>query len=559
MQRLVCGGTVRLVSSRPAVQTAVAAARPQAAARLPAALAVLTAVAGGLALAGAFPPAGFWPLAAVGPAMLTIALWGQRGRIAFAVGVAFGLAFFLPLLSWLVNLAWYAWAALAVAESLIFAVLTIGQWLLLRLRAWPLAVGGWWVAAEVVRDRWPWGGFPWGRLVMSQATAPTVRWTAIGGPPFLTFLIALSGGCLAWVVLGSATARRRGQSWAGARLWPALALAASAAVAVCGATLPADQATAGGPTAVVAAIQGNVPHARNLPDLWRATTVTQNHASATERLAAEVRSGAVPAPDVVIWPENSTDQDPAYNPYIFNTIAAAVAAIGRPVLVGAVLQDPVRNAGQLWLPGKGPVAVYIKRRLVPFGEVIPFRSLLGKITSLPSTLQPVNFTPGHRPVVFHVGKIRLGDVICYEVGFDGLVSSEVAAGANLLAMQTNDADFEIDGQTSESLQQLDMARIRAIEHDRSVVVASTTGISAVIAPDGKLLTTTHTWTQAEIEARVPLRSSITLADRLGGWPEAYSPGARSPPLPGSSAWNSGAAASAERPAGTAHPSRHTAQ
>ena len=527
MQRLVRGGTVRLLSSGPAVSTAVTAARPQTGAGLRPLLAVSTALAGGLVLAAAFPPAGIWPLAAVGPAMLTIALWGQRGRVAFAVGIVFGLAFFVPLVSWLVNLAWYAWIALAAAESLIFAVLTIGQWLLLRLRAWPLAVGGWWVAAEAVRDRWPWGGFPWGRLVMSQATAPTVRWTAIGGPPFLTFLIALSGGCLAWVVLGSdwvvlgpAAVRRHRQSWIRARLWPALGFAASVAVAVCGAILPADQAVAGEPTAEVAAIQGNVPHATNLPDLWRATKVTQNHAAATERLAAEVRSGALPAPDVVIWPENSTDQDPAFNPYIFTTIATAVTAIDRPVLVGAVLQDPVRNAGQLWLPGKGPVAVYIKRRLVPFGEVIPFRGLLSKITNLPSSLQPVNFTPGHRAVVFRVGKIRLGDVICYEVGFDGLVRSEIAAGANLLAMQTNDADFEIDGQTGESLQQLAMARIRAIENDRSVVVASTTGISAIIAPDGQLLTSTGTWVRAEIEARVPLRSSITLANRLGGWPEA---------------------------------------
>src|SRR6202034_1740522 len=99
-------------------------------------------------------------------------------------------------------------------------------------------------------------------------------------------------------------------------------------------------------------------------------------------------------------------------------------AINRPVLVGAVLQDPVRNAGQLWLPGRGPVQIYVKRRLVPFGEVIPFRSLL--------------------------------------------------------------------------------ARIRAVEHDRAVVVASTTGISAIIAPDGGLLASTHTWQRAEIEATVPL-------------------------------------------------------
>ena len=261
-----------------------------------------------------------------------------------------------------------------------------------------------------------------------------------------------------------------------------------------------------------------MPHARNLPNLLRATTVTQNHAAATGRLAALVARGGAAAPDLLIWPENSTDQDPRFNVYISELISSAVAAIDRPVLVGTVLQDPVRNAGQLWLPGKGPVATYVKRRLVPFGEVIPFRGLLDMITSLPS-LQPVNFTPGHRAVVFRVGKIRLGDVICYEVGFDGLVSSEVAAGANLLAVQTNDADFELDGQTGETLQQLDMARIRAIEHDRAVVVASTTGISAIIAPDGRLLASSRTWQQAEIEARVPLRTTTTLADEIGGWPE----------------------------------------
>ena len=520
---------MRLLSSVPAVATAVTVPRPDAGLRLRSGPALICALAGGLALAAAFPPAGIWPLAVVGPAALTVALWRQRARLAVAAGAAFGVAFFFPLLSWLVNVAWYAWTALAVAETLIFAVLVLGQWLLLRLRAWPLAVAGWWVAAEAVRDRWPWEGFPWGRLVMSQATAPAGRWVAVAGPPFVTFLVALAAACLAWVVLGPARRQEhqvREQSDAGqalglrSRLWPAIALAASAGLALAGALLPAGQPAAPGQTAIVAAIQGNVPHAKNLPDLLRASQVTQNHANATEKLAARVKSGAVPAPDIVIWPENSTDQDPAFNPYIYGTIAAAVGAINRPVLVGAVLQDPVRNAGQLWLPGKGPVATYVKRRLVPFGEVIPFRGLISSMTSLPSTIQPVNFTPGHRPVVFRAGKVRLGDVICYEVGFDGLVGSEVSAGANLLAVQTNDADFEIDGQMGETEQQLDMARIRAMQYNRAVVVASTTGISAIIAPDGSLLASTRTWTQAEIEAKVPLLTSQTLAARLGGWPEA---------------------------------------
>ena len=160
----------------------------------------------------------------------------------------------------------------------------------------------------------------------------------------------------------------------------------------------------------------------------------------------------------------------------------------------------------------------MKRRLVPFGEYIPLRGLISKVTSL-TALQPEDFVPGNRTVVFKVGQIRLGDVICYEVAFDGLVGSEVAAGANLLSVQSNDATYERDGQTGESGQQLAMARIRAVEFDRSVVVASTTGYSALIRPDGQVITSSGTWTQAELEARVPLLTSRTLAERAGSAPE----------------------------------------
>ena len=161
----------------------------------------------------------------------------------------------------------------------------------------------------------------------------------------------------------------------------------------------------------------------------------------------------------------------------------------------------------------------MKRQLVPFGEYIPFRGLLRHITSLVN-LQPVNFTAGDKAVVFHTGRIRLGDVICYEVGFDGLVRSEVTAGANLLAVQSNDATFEVDGQSGESTQQVAMARIQAITSNRAVVYASTTGESAIISPAGAVLARSGLWQRAELDTRVPLRTGPTLADRLGGWPEA---------------------------------------
>jgi len=487
-------------------------ATPAIAASLPPPWALAVALTGGLALTAAFPPIGIWPLAPAGPALLAVALWRRGLRASLLAGLVFGLAFFVPLLSWLLNVAWYAWIALAIAEAVIFAVLAVGQRLLLDLRAWPLAVAGWWVCAEALRSRWPYA-FPWGRLAMSQAGTPAAPWAAVGGAPLLSFLVALAGTTLAWALLvpGRRAGLRR-------RALPLLAFAGAAGLALAGVLLPVDQPPPGTPTAVVAAVQGNVPHARSLSGLLRASTVTLNHAAATKALAARVRAGAAPAPGLVIWPENSTDLDPTYYPQVYSTIAGAVNAIHRPVLVGTLLANPVRNASVLWLPGHGPGQTYVKRQLVPFGEYIPFRGLLKHVTSLVN-LQPQNFTAGHRAVVFRAGRIRLGDVICYEVGFDGLVSSEVKAGANLLTVQTNDATFEVDGQRGETLQQLAMARIRAVESNRAVVVASTTGVSAIIAPDGRLIAHSGTWQRAVLEARVPLVSQRTLADRIGGWPE----------------------------------------
>src|SRR5580698_6555067 len=169
--------------------------------------ALLVSLAGGVVLALAFPPFGIWPLAVAGPCLLVLALAGRSLRGSFCCGLVFGLSFFFFLLTWLVNVAWYAWVALAVALAVIFAVLTVGQRLLLRLRFWPVAVAAWWVTAEAVRDRWPWP-FPWGRLAMSQAGAPDAGWMAVGGAPLLTFLLALTGAVLAWAVLNRGTARR---------------------------------------------------------------------------------------------------------------------------------------------------------------------------------------------------------------------------------------------------------------------------------------------------------------------------------------------------------------
>ena len=122
-------------------------------------------------------------------------------------------------------------------------------------------------------------------------------------------------------------------------------------------------------------------------------------------------------------------------------------------------------------------------------------------------------------MVFRIGKVRLGDVICYEVGFDNLVASEVTAGANLLTEQTNDADFELDGQTGRDAAAAGHGpdpgdRVRPGHggrgHDRGQ-----RDHRAGRAPDRQQ----PDLAAGLLEARVPLLSNATLAERLGEWPE----------------------------------------
>ncbi|MGM1060883.1 apolipoprotein N-acyltransferase [Saccharothrix sp. Mg75] len=466
--------------------------------------AVATAVVGGVSLALAFPPFDLWPLAALGPALLVLSVAGRRLRVAFGLGTVFGLSFFGPLLWWLSNLGLLPWIGLVVLQALFLGLHGVLVRLLMRLPWWPVAVAASWVAVEALRGRFPLGGFPWGRLGFSQADAPSLPWASLGGVPLLTLLAAATGTALAWAVLS-------GVPWKAG----AAAVLATGLVWTAGVVLPAPSAS--DDDLVVAVVQGNVPRGRTLTEQVRVRQVTQNHADATLQLAEDVRAGRVPAPDLVVWPENSTDTDPRGNPVVAEAIRSAVQAIDRPVLIGAIVREGGRmfNVGQLWLPDRGATAEYAKRQLVPFGEYVPGRSLFGWVGQLQYV--PRDFSPGTGDGALDAAGTRIGDVICYEVAYDGLVRSSVEAGAALLVVQTNNATYMLDGQRGETLQQLAMARVRAVEHNRPAVVASTTGVSAVVRPDGSIAAATEPWARQVLVERVNLRT--TTSPWLSPWLE----------------------------------------
>ncbi len=474
----------------------------------------MLAVGAGLVGVLGFPRFGFWPLAFVSVAGFSIAVHGRRSRTGAWLGLLYGAAFFGPLLHWTgIYVGPAPWLILALSQAAFLAGLGAVLPRLQRLPAAPAWIATAWVLEEAVRDRLPFGGFPWGRLAFSQAQSPLRWFAALGGAPLVTFAVAFGGGALAHAVAQIVAARWRPV---------AVATALVVAVPVLGFVLswplgPAPDSH--GATTTVALIQGSVPE-RGLAFEDRAREVLDNHIAQTAKLAAEIEAGTVPRPTLVVWPEDASDVDPFEDATAFRAIDAAVKSIGVPVLVGAILQGPGpthrRNAGILWSPVTGPGATYIKRHPVPFAEYIPLRSA-AEFVSSDAKLVNQDMVAGHGTGLVKGGPYPIGDVICFEIAYDGLVRSSVEAGAQLLVVQTNNATF---GHTAETYQQLAMSQLRAVESGRTVLQVATTGLSAVVGPDGQIRERSGTlYTPAILVASVPLRTVRTPATQVGAIPE----------------------------------------
>jgi apolipoprotein N-acyltransferase len=247
--------------------------------------------------------------------------------------------------------------------------------------------------------------------------------------------------------------------------------------------------------------------------------VLDNHVAATVALARRVQAGESPRPDLVLWPENSSDIDPYADGAARTAIADAARSIGTPLLMGAVVGDRVDtgwyNRAIVWSADGVPGATYDKTHPVPFGEYIPLRQLLAPRIPALQQIQS-DMIAGTRPGLLRVGRADVGVLMCFEVAYDGLLRHVVDGGADLLVVPTNNATYSGTGQIE---QQFAMSRLRAVETGRYVVVASTNGISGVVAPDGRVVERAPQRVQTVLEQQVHLITRRTPATVLGAWPE----------------------------------------
>ena len=470
----------------------------------------LLAAAAGALLYAAHPPLDAGALGAVALAPLFALARDAAGarspwRSGFGWGLLAGLVFLFPLLSWIGRFGLLAWTLLSLTEALAVATATavLAAW---GGRPWRPAVGVVaWVGAEALRGAVPFGGFPWGVLGYTQH----------GGGPFLPAARVVGVLGVSALLAGTAAALEAGlaqRPWrAGPRslAGPVTALAAVAVVIGALGRVPPPPAT--GATIDVAAVQGNdveLPPILDRGNVERVEDIAQRMATVTRRLAGD-------PPAAAVWPENALDADPHHNPALAAAVAEALAVLdGGTLLAGTLLEGPrpdtFVNAVVQYGPGGELVDRYVKRQLVPFGEYVPLRPLLGGFGPLRAI--PRDGVAGDSPGVFTVDGAAVGPVTCFESIFPRLVRDQVQAGAQVLVVTTNNASF---GRTPASRQHLAFSQLRAVETGRWTLHAGISGISAIVSPTGSTSQETALFERAIVRADLPLVDAYTPYMRVG--------------------------------------------
>lgn len=461
----------------------------------------ILAFVAGLVLSLAYEPVAIAYVMPLALAAFALCTRGLRARSGWMPGLAFGMGFYFVHIYWMKSsIGADAWIGLSLIEAVFYGVLGSVAALLHRAPAWPAWLAAAWTTMEITRSGWPFSGMPWGRLgfgVVDTPVAPLLAYVGVNG---VSFLVAGLGFLLAQVIISDE------------RLAAAAGAVTVAAVMVLPTFVPWTLDTTAQTT--VAAVQGNVP-GRGNDVLEDYRGLTRNHVDATTGLAEDVAAGREPQPDFVLWPENSTAVDPFSDDLTHAEIDQAVASIGVPIVVGAIVDsgaDNILNQGVVWDPATGPGDRYTKQNPVPYGEYIPFRDSLSGFLSSRVERVPRDMLSGTRATPLRVAGVDLADSICFDIAYDGGLATQIDNGAQLLTVQTSNASFIFTDQID---QQFAITRARAIETGRYVVVASTNGVSGVIAPDGSVVARTEARTQDVLVETVDLKDGVTPGIAVG--------------------------------------------
>ncbi|MBU3715922.1 MAG: apolipoprotein N-acyltransferase [Candidatus Nanopelagicaceae bacterium] len=442
-------------------------------------MAIALTILAGFFLWGGFAPLEFAFGPYIGAALFYRSMIDKELRERIVLSFFAGLAFFLPLLHWSGSyVGWVPWVSLALLQTTIFTSLGFFSWK--RNISSVFLFAAFFTLIEIVRMKWPFGGFGWGRVGHTQVEYLSGFYSVVG----------VAGVTFTVVFLASLFAIFKVKTMA---LFPIPLLI--------GVFIPLPASTG---SIKVAAVQGGVDEL-GFDYNKRALSVLTRHAEATVESINEA--------DLVVWPENASDIDPLKNQEAALIIQNTIAEIGKPLLVGAVLRENLgpKNVSILYNEKSEIESMYVKQDLAPFGEYIPIRKVAEFVSAEAKRVK--DFQPGKEWIHHQVSGRTFQSVICFEVLDDDFIR-EGLSKAEFVVAQTNNATF---GKSPQARQQLQIIRARAAEFQRDFSVVSTTGFTAHVDSKGEIVKSLEQFKAGTLEMNLETHEERSLASRIGSW------------------------------------------
>jgi apolipoprotein N-acyltransferase len=463
----------------------------------------------------AYPRPGLWPVIFLSVAGLLIAARGATISRAALIGFFGGFAFYASQGWWLSQ---YLGPVPLIALSFTQALFVGGGMMIFAYArryvssafAAATLFASVWTAREWASTNFPYGGYPWSRLAMSQADSPLAGWVYFGGFSLLTFVVAFAAAYIVEWWPGFWSQRTETKFNREAKPTRTSLLTLIAVVLPVFLVPQFATPTVGAEKLKVAAIQGNAN--AGLFAQTRRGEIFDNHLDATYQMLDSQDSGDL---DLIVWPENASDLNPITNEdaraklsRLVNEDANVSIAFGTITANGA----EIYNSSFLWEPGKGITDQYDKKRPVPFAEYVPDRDFWYALAPDLVGLISRGYAFGERDSIFVLDGQRLGVLICFEVAIDSIFYDLVDQGATAILSQTNNADF---GRSDQAWQQLAIAKLRSIETGLALVNASTVGPSAIYDRGGETLGQTGAFVAGHLVSEISLAPSQTPAMSFG--------------------------------------------
>lgn len=473
------------------------------------------AVVSGLLIGASFPSVSLWPLIFVALVpLILVTVSARSGARAFLYG------WIALTLSWLLTVPWVVTVMTKYGglPDLTGVALYVSMCVVLGLyggafswMSWRLAPGRtpllWllvplaWAVSEYGRT-YLLSGFPWNLVATTTVDFPAFAVVSSWiGPYGLGSLIIACSTVIAFLISTSEARSRRIAAGVGV-------VATITLIVIAGHfEVQRRNASSSGASETAAMIQPNIAQEMR----WESGQLLDIF----NRMMRMTREAAASGAKVIVWPESTVPLSFATTDFYREEVESITASEGVDVILGSVAEDD-RDPAAIWnsayLVSSGETkGRYDKIQLVPFGEYVPLRKVLFFAERLVRAVGEFRFGTSSTPLN---GSWAYGPAICYEVVYPRLVGEQVRQGATVLVTVTNDAWF---GESSAPVQHLRAVRLRAIETDRWFLRAATTGISAVIDPNGRVVESLGLNQEGIVYGNFAPRNSRTLYVRGGDW------------------------------------------